>query len=140
MDQHATRDEFEPSAFGRGTFHVQHARDANWEGGLRGFFDYRDLGMAEKTGGKFRAHIHRPNAPCPGRGDLHFHKVDFQMVYVLQGWARVEFEGHGEILMESGTAMYQEPGIHHRVIEYSDDYTAMEILVPADPETVTIAP
>ena len=42
--------------------------------------------------------------------------------------------------MEPGTAMYQEPGIHHRVIEYSDDYTAMEILVPADPETVSVEP
>ena len=133
-------DEFEPRGFGRGSFHVLHARDAEWKPGFRGFFDYRDLGMAEKTGGKFRAHIHRPNGPCSGKGDLHYHKVDFQMVYVLKGWARVEFEGHGEVLMEPGTAMYQEPGIHHRVIEYSDDYTAMEILVPADPETVTVAP
>ena len=79
-------DRYEPKAFGRGTLHVQHARDANWKPGFRGFFDYRDLGMVEKTGGKLRAHVHRPNGPCQGAGDLHYHQLDFQMVYVLKCW------------------------------------------------------
>ena len=105
---------------------MQHARDAEWKPGFRGFFDYRDLGMVEKTGGKLRAHVHRPNGPSQGAGDLHYHKLDFQMVYVLKGWARVHFDGVGEILMEEGSCMYQEPEIRHRVIEYSDDYTALE--------------
>ena len=44
---------------------------------------------------------------------------------------------------ESGTTvmrMYQQPGIHHRVLDYSDDYTVIEITSPADFETVTVAP
>ncbi|GHD63398.1 hypothetical protein GCM10017083_53590 [Thalassobaculum fulvum] len=133
-------DRYEPRAFGRGVFHVQHARDADWKPGFRGFFDYRDLGMVEKTGGKLRAHVHRPNGPCQGQGDLHYHLVDFQMVYVLKGWARVHFDGVGEVLMEEGSCMYQEPEIRHRVIEYSDDYTALELLVPAESETVSVEP
>jgi hypothetical protein len=36
--------------------------------------------------------------------------------------------------------MYQEPGIVHRLIEWSDDYTVVELMVPADPATVTVAP
>ena len=135
-----TKDSYPPTRFGKGKFHVQHATDAEWVPGLRGQFDYRDFGMVEKTGGKFRAHIHRPNQPCPGQGDLHYHKVDFQMVYVLKGWALMHFEGVGEVRLEEGSVMYQEPEIPHRLIEHSDDYTAMEILVPADGETVQVAP
>ena len=62
------------------------------------------------------------------------------MVYVLEGWARMHFEGVGEVRFEKGSCMYQEPGITHRLIEWSDDYTVIELLVPADPETVTVAP
>jgi mannose-6-phosphate isomerase-like protein (cupin superfamily) len=62
------------------------------------------------------------------------------MVYVLKGWARVHFDGVGEVLMEEGSCMYQEPEIRHRVIEYSDDYTALELLVPAESETVSVEP
>ena len=32
---------------------------------------------------------------------------------------------------------YQEPGIKHAVLEYSDDYTVIEITVPADFETTS---
>ncbi len=127
-------------SFGKGKFHVSHAADAAFEGGLRGYFEYRDLGMADATGGKVRAHVIRPSGPCERPGDLHFHNLDFQMVYVLKGWARVEFDGVGEVRFEAGSCMYQEPGIKHRVLEYSDDYTVIEITIPADFETVSIEP
>ena len=126
--------------FAKGKFHVTHERDSQFETGLRDYFDYRDLGMVEATGGKLRAHVIRPSGPFETSGDLHYHVLDFQMVYVLKGWARVHFEGVGEVRFEVGSCMYQEPGIHHRVVEYSDDYTVIEITVPADFETVSIAP
>jgi mannose-6-phosphate isomerase-like protein (cupin superfamily) len=126
--------------FAKGKFHVTHAQDSQFETGLRDYFDYRDLGMVEATGGKLRAHVIRPSGPFEKSGDLHYHVLDFQMVYVLKGWARVHFEGVGEVRFEAGSCMYQEPGIHHRVVEYSDDYTVIEITVPADFETVSIAP
>jgi quercetin dioxygenase-like cupin family protein len=124
----------------KGVYHVSHERDAVWDEGLRAYFAYRDLGMAENSGGKIRAHVIRPNGPCQGPGDLHYHVLDFQMVYVLKGWARVWFEGLGEIRFAEGSCMYQEPGIRHRVLEYSDDYTVIEITSPADFETVSVEP
>jgi mannose-6-phosphate isomerase-like protein (cupin superfamily) len=126
--------------FARGKFHLTHEQGAYWDTGLREYFAYRDLGMAEATGGKLRAHVIRPSRPCDKPGDLHYHALDFQMVYVLKGWARVHFEGIGERRLEAGSCMYQEPGILHRVLEYSDDYTVIEITVPADFETVSVAP
>ena len=124
----------------KGVFHVKHLKDANWDEGLREYFAYRDLGMAAATGGKIQAHVIRPSGPCKGPGDLHYHILDFQMVYVLKGWARVWFEGIGEVRFEEGSCMYQEPGIHHRVLDFSDDYTVIEITSPADFETVSVAP
>ena len=59
------------------------------------------------------------------------------MVYVLKGRARMHFEGIGEVVMEAGSCMYQEPGIKHAVLEYSDDYTVIEITIPADFATVS---
>jgi quercetin dioxygenase-like cupin family protein len=127
------------SGFPKGKLHVSHAKSAFWDGGLRAYFEYRDLGMAEATKGRLRAHVIRP----VGRGqpsDTHYHQLEFQMVYALKGWARVHFEGVGEIRFEAGSCMYQEPGIVHKVLEYSEDYTVIEITVPADFETVTVAP
>jgi quercetin dioxygenase-like cupin family protein len=43
------------------------------------------------------------------------------MVYVLKGWTRNEFEGHGEHLMREGSCWIQPAGIKHSVIENSDD-------------------
>jgi len=126
--------------FAKGKLHVSHQKGAFWDEGLREYFAYRDLGMVERTGGRVRAHVIRPSKPCDKPGDLHFHNLDFQMVYVLKGWARVHFEGVGEVRFEEGSCMYQEPGIQHRVVEYSDDYTVIEITIPADFETVSVAP
>ena len=39
---------------------VSHARDARFERGLRAFFDYRDLGINQATGGKVAAHGSSP--------------------------------------------------------------------------------
>jgi len=129
-----------PADFAKGRFHLTHEAGADWQVGLRDYFEYRDLGMAEATGGKLRAHVIRPTQAEKERGDLHYHEVEFQMVYVLEGWALMHFEGVGEVRMEKGSCMYQEPGIVHRLIEWSDDYTVVELMVPADPATVTVAP
>jgi mannose-6-phosphate isomerase-like protein (cupin superfamily) len=126
--------------FHKGKFHVTHDSEDAYEGGLRDYFEYRDLGMVEATGGRLRAHVIRPSKPYEKQGDLHVHNLEFQMVYVLKGWARVHFEGVGEVRFEPGSCMYQEPEIPHRVLEWSDDYTVIEITVPADFETVSLAP
>lgn len=136
----ATRVATKGHVFSKGKLHIAHQKDGFWDEGLREYFAYRDLGMVPLTGGRVRAHVIRPSKPCDKPGDLHFHTLDFQMVYVLKGWARVHFEGVGEVRFEEGSCMYQEPGIHHRVLEYSDDYTVIEITIPADFETVSIAP
>jgi hypothetical protein len=64
-------------------------------GGLRDFFLYRDLGVAEATHGKVIAHLVKANmAPEAGTG-WHRHEADFQIVIMLKGWA-VHVRGQGD--------------------------------------------
>ena len=65
----------------------------------------------------------------------HSHDLDFQMAYMIRGWARLYFEDVGEIRVEAGDAWYQPPGIKHEVLEYSDDWEVVEITMPADFDT-----
>lgn len=120
-------------------FVVTHARDARFEEGLRGFFAYRDLAMSEATGGRVRAHVIRAKAGHAAGGGWHYHELDFQMVYVLEGWVRFEYEGVGEVLLEPGSCVHQPPGIVHREIAHSDDLVLLEITAPAEFATVDVA-
>ncbi len=117
-------------------FTVSHADDGKFEGrGLRAFFEYRQLGIAEATQGKFGAHVIRA---VPGRHSeaaWHTHDLDFQMVYLTQGWVVFEYEGQGEVTLRAGSCVLQPPGIRHREVTHSDDLELIEITSPAEFET-----
>ena len=67
--------------------HVKPADTQFVPGGLRDFFLYRDLGIAEATHGKVIAHLVKANrAPETGTG-WHKHEADFQIVIMTKGWA-----------------------------------------------------
>ncbi len=114
-------------------FTISHADNSAFAGaGLRSFVEYRGLGIDEATGGKFGAHVIRavPGADSPGA--WHVHEVDFQVVYVTQGWVVFEYEGQGEHLLRAGSCVLQPPGIKHRELRHSDDMELIEIISPAD--------
>ena len=119
-------------------FHVSHLADAKFEGnGLRPYVVYRDLGTLDATGGLVEAHINARGRPFDAGAvsKRHSHEVKFQMVYVLKGWMRAEFDGHGEHLMKAGSCWVQPAGIKHTVLEYSDDLEVLEIIIPGGYET-----
>ncbi len=107
-------------------------KSAHWKPGMRSYLEYRDLGIAQATGGKVLVHVIRAKEPCRGPGGYHTHDVEFQMNYVLRGWTRVEFEGAGEHRFEAGDSWLQPPNIKHEVLEYSDDFEVIEICMPAE--------
>ena len=115
---------------------ITHAADTRFEGdGLRGFFEYRDLGIKASTAGKAGAHVIRAVPGKHASGEPHRHSLNFQMVYVLKGWVRFWYEGHGEVLLKPGSCVHQPPGIVHRELEHSDDLEMIEITLPAEFET-----
>jgi mannose-6-phosphate isomerase-like protein (cupin superfamily) len=122
----------------RQKFTVSHLNEAAFKpGGLRSYLAYRDLGIAAATNGLATAHVIRMTAPFdPTFSQRHHHDVEFQLVYVLKGWFKSDFEGHGAELMKAGSSWIQPPGIRHTVVGWSDDCELLEIILPAEHETV----
>jgi mannose-6-phosphate isomerase-like protein (cupin superfamily) len=121
---------------------ISHYRDEDFKAdGLRAYAHYRDLGIAAASHGLAQAHVIRLIGPCnPAEvSKLHFHDVDFQMVYVLKGWVKTYMEGQGETLMKQGSAWTQPPRIKHLVLDYSDDVELLEVILPAEFRTVELA-
>ena len=124
---------------------IRHLKPRDFKGGgLRSFFQYRDLGIRRATRGKVLAHVIRAapgkkkNGHAPGRikgSGAHRHALDFQMIYVLKGRVRFEYEGYGAVTLKPGTAVYQPPGIRHREVWHSPDVEIIEITMPAKFET-----
>ncbi|QWG15160.1 cupin domain-containing protein [Bradyrhizobium sediminis] len=120
---------------------VSHHREEDFKAdGLRAYAMYRDLGFADATEGLAQAHVIRLVGPCdPDEvSKLHFHDVEFQMVYVLKGWVKTYMEGQGETLMEEGSAWIQPPRIKHLIMDYSDDVELLEVILPAEFDTVEL--
>jgi uncharacterized RmlC-like cupin family protein len=122
-------------------FNVNHFRAEDFRtDGLRSYAQYRDLGMSKATNGLLQAHVIRLIPPCDPAvvSKRHYHDVHVQMIYVLKGWIRSEFEGQGEVTMRAGTAWLQPPRIEHTVLDYSDDCELLEIILPAEFDTIEL--
>ncbi|WP_298373432.1 cupin domain-containing protein [uncultured Bradyrhizobium sp.] len=120
---------------------ISHHREEDFKAdGLRAYAKYRDLGIAAASNGLAQAHVIRLQGPCnPDEvSKLHFHDVDFQMVYVLKGWVKTYMEGEGETLMKEGSAWTQPPRIRHMILDYSDDVELLEVILPAEFKTVEL--
>src|SRR3954465_2717957 len=121
---------------------ISHHRDEDFKAdGLRAYAQYRDLGIAAATQGLAQAHVIRLLGPCnPAEvSKLHFHDVEFQMVYVLKGWVKTYMDGQGETLMKEGSCWTQPPRIKHLILDYSDNCELLEVILPAELKTVEAA-
>ncbi len=121
---------------------ISHHREEDFKAdGLRTYAQYRDLGISDASHGLAQAHVIRLIGPCnPAEvSKLHFHDVDFQMVYVLKGWVKTYMEGQGETLMKEGSAWTQPPRIKHLIMDYSDDVELLEVILPAEFKTVELS-
>ena len=113
-------------------FVASHARDAHFEHGLRSFFEYRDLGLLQATGGRVQAHVIRAAAGTAFSSQPHRHLTSFQLVYVLKGWIEFEYQDQGVVRLEAGACVHQPPGIRHRELGHSADVELLEIVMPGD--------
>ena len=122
--------------------HFSHHKpgDTDWRSdGLRDFFLYKDLGIADATAGKVIAQLVKANqAPEKGTG-WHRHEADFHIVIMTKGWARFMY-GDQETLVSAGDCVHQRPGIRHYLFDYSPDMEYLEIVSPADFKTVDVEP
>jgi quercetin dioxygenase-like cupin family protein len=114
-------------------FSVSHIATSEFrDDGLRPFFEYRDLGIRDATNGAIVAHVIRAKPGMQLHPERHHHEVEFQMVYVLKGWVKFQYEGVGEVTLKAGSCVHQPPGIRHTELAHSDDLELLEIVMPAD--------
>lgn len=102
----------------------------SWSVGRAGML-YRDL-ISGRLGGRLIAsHILIPDGG-EVRDYVHYHKVQFQMIYCKAGWVRVVYEDQGDpFILKPGDCVLQPPEIRHRVLESSSGLEVIEISSPA---------
>lgn len=108
--------------------------EKSWSEGRAGML-YRDLIPGRLSGRFVASHIRIPEG-----GEIpdyvHYHKVRFQMIYCIAGWAKLVYENQGEpFVMRAGDCVLQPPEIRHRVLESSQKFEVLEIGCPAIHET-----
>ncbi len=121
------------------TFALSQPSEKDYKTGLRSYAKYRDLGVAKATKGAVVAHVIRLVGKCDPVevSKRHFHDVDFQLIYMLKGWMKGEYNGR-KVTMRPGTCWIQPAKIKHTVLDYSEDCEMLEIVMPAEFDTVEL--
>jgi quercetin dioxygenase-like cupin family protein len=107
------------------------AAAGEWKLGRAGMH-YRDL-VPDRLGGKLIASRIKIVSGGPVADYVHYHEVDFQLIYCRAGWVRVVYEDQGPpFVLAPGDAVLQPPGIRHRVLECAPETEVVEIAAPAE--------
>ena len=97
--------------------------------------EYRDL-IPDKLGGKVIASHIRLTEGGEVPDYVHYHKVDFQMIYCKRGRIKVVYEDQGPpFWLETGDCVLQPPEVRHRVLECTAGAEVIEVSMPAVHET-----
>ena len=105
-----------------------------WKTGRAGM-EYRDL-IPERVSGKVIASHIRLLEDGPVADYVHYHKVEFQMIYCLKGRIEVVYEDQGPpFWLEAGDCVVQPPEIRHRVLFAEGGAEVLEVTMPAEHET-----
>jgi len=107
---------------------------SNWSAGRAGMM-YRDLIPGRVDGKVIASHI-KLLEDGPVADYVHYHKVEFQMIYCLKGRIEVVYEDQGPpFWLEPGDCVVQPPEIRHRVLFAEGNAEVLELTMPAEHET-----
>lgn len=107
---------------------------SEWVTGRAGM-EYRDL-VPDRLGGRLIASHIRLTTGGPVPDYVHYHKVEFQMIYCYRGRVMVVYEDQGPpFWLGPGDCVLQPPEIRHRVLDAAAGTEVIEIGVPAVHET-----
>ena len=94
--------------------------------GRRSFFNYRELGLTEATGGIARAQVTCATDVMEQTG-WHYHICDVHFIYTLRGWIELQFEDGSTIRVETGESLFIPPGLKHNETAISADLELFEM-------------
>jgi len=104
--------------------------------GRREFFKYRDLLVAQATGGRMRAQVMSSSHGMSRPTGWHYHVCEAQFVYGLKGWVDLEFEDGNKVRLSAGESLLIPGGMKHNETATSEEFELLEVVVPADMGTV----
>lgn len=117
-----------------GTLNLEPASGSEWTAGRAGMM-YRDL-IPGRLGGKIIASHIRIIDGGEVPDSVHYHKIDFQVIYCLKGAIKVVYEDQGEpFWLRPGDCVLQPPEIRHRVLGAEAGSEVIELTSPAEHET-----
>ncbi len=101
--------------------------------------EYRDLGLAQATGGAIGARHIRAIRPFDQATGWHWHDMNGHFNFVLRGWIKFRFaDMDDEVKVEAGACLSQPAGVPHNVVGRSDDMELIEINLPAQYSTTDL--
>lgn len=107
--------------------------------GRRSWISYRDLGVEDATNGAMRAEImHIDDAETSKPTGWHYHTADMQLLYVIEGWVKIEFPELGVTTINAGESMMIPGGTVHQELCSSEPLRLLEISVPSKMGTVPV--
>ena len=98
--------------------------------GRRTFFRYRDLGIADATGGRMRAQVMEAITGMTEPTGWHVHHCQAQFVYVIKGWVDLEFEDGTRTRLEAGDSVMIPGEMRHNEVGTSDAVEILALSVP----------
>lgn len=123
-----------PSSESGDELETRNLEPGTWKTGRAGM-EYRDL-IPDRVSGKVIASHIRLLEDGPVADYVHYHKVEFQMIYCLKGRIQVVYEDQGPpFWLESGDCVVQPPEIRHRVLFAEGGAEVLEVTMPAEHET-----
>ncbi|MBY0333270.1 MAG: cupin domain-containing protein [Acetobacteraceae bacterium] len=112
----------------------------NYTQGRRTFFKYRDLGVAEATGGSMRAQVMEGITGMTEPTGWHVHHCQAQFVYIIKGWVDLEFEDGTRTRLEVGDSVMIPGEMRHNEFGTSPDVEILELSVPGPMGTTPCDP
>ena len=98
--------------------------------GRREFFTYRDLGVAEASGGNMRAQLMTATQGLGRPTGWHYHECDGQFIYIMKGWVELQFEDGKTIKVEEGDSLFIPGYLRHNEIRTADTLEILEVSTP----------
>jgi quercetin dioxygenase-like cupin family protein len=104
--------------------------------GRRDFFVYRNFGIEEASNGYMRVTTFTAKRAMETETGWHYHVCGAQLIYIIKGWAEVAFEDGKTRRLSEGAVIFLPGGSRHNEMLTSDDYEALEVVVPGSMDTV----
>jgi hypothetical protein len=120
---------------------LSQSNNSSWENkGLRGFLEYRDLGVVEATNNQLSAHIGRAiiAKKSTDHAPMHIHDTEFHFTYILRGWMKTYYEGIGTVIMREGDCVTCSGQVAQSHTEHSDDFEVLQITLPGQFKTTDL--